>query len=87
MKTKQTNNNNNNNNNSNNSNNNNDNNNNNSFPFCSPIILTLWFRYLQAFIKESCMYFSGQLFFKTSHEILKVQEKSKKNAFSSYLQT
>ena len=34
------------------------------FPFYSLIILTLWFRYLQTQIKESCMYFCGQPFFK-----------------------
>ena len=43
------------------------------FLFYSPIILTLWFRYLQTRIKESCMYLSSQLFFKTPHE---TQEKS-----------
>ena len=46
------------------------------FPFYSPILLTLWFRYLQTCIKEKCMYLSSQLFFKTSHKTLKFQEKS-----------
>ena len=47
------------------------------FPFYSPIILALWFRYLQTHIKEVCMYLSSQLFLKTPHETLKSQEKSK----------
>ena len=51
------------------------------------LFLTLWFRYLQTLIKEKCMYLSSQLFFKTNHEILNFQQKSKKNAFSSDLQT
>ena len=42
---------------------------------------------MQACIKESCMYLSRQLYFKTPYETLKFQEKSKKNAFSSDLQT
>ena len=57
------------------------------FRFDSSIILTLWFRYLQTDIKESCIYLSSQLFFKTLHETLKFQEESKKNAFASDLQT
>ena len=56
------------------------------FRFDSSIILTLWFRYLQTDIKESCIYLSSQLFFKTLHETLKFQEESKKNAFASDLQ-
>ena len=40
------------------------------FSFHSPIAVTLWFRYFQTLIKESCMYLSTQLFFKTSHETL-----------------
>ena len=32
------------------------------------------------------MYLSSQLFFKTAHETLQFQEKSKKNTFSSDLQ-
>ena len=43
------------------------------FPCYSPIHLTLWFRYLQTQIKESCVYFYGQLFFKAPHETLKLQ--------------
>ena len=46
------------------------------FPFYSSILLTLWFRYLQAQLdtyKESCMYFCGQLFFKAPHGTLKLQ--------------
>ena len=31
-------------------------------PFFSPLILTLWFPYLQIHIKESCVYLSHQLF-------------------------
>ena len=57
------------------------------FPVYSPILLTLWFRYLQKSVKESFMYFSSQLFFKTPHKTLKSQGKSKKNAFFSILQT
>ena len=45
------------------------------------------FRYLQTCINESYMYLSSQPFFKTPYETLKFQEKSKKNAFSSNLQT
>ena len=52
-----------------------------------PILLTLWFRYLKIYVKENCMHFSSQLFFKTLHITLKFQEKSKKNAFASNLQT
>ena len=44
------------------------------FPFYSPTLLTLWLWYLQTHIKESCMYLSSQLFFKTSNKILKFQE-------------
>ena len=47
----------------------------NDFPFYSPILLTLWFRYLQTRIKESRMYLSSQLFFKTPNKTLKFQEK------------
>ena len=44
------------------------------FPFYSPIILII-LRYLQTRIKESCMYLSAQLFFKTPHETpRKIQE-------------
>ena len=57
----------------------------NNFLFLSPILLTLWFRYLQTRIKESCMYLSSQFFSKTPHKTLKFQEKSKKNAFSNCL--
>ena len=35
------------------------------FPFYSPILLTLWFTYIQTRIKESYMHLSGQLYFKT----------------------
>ena len=59
----------------------------NDFPFNSPILLTFWFRYLQTRIKESSMYLSSQLLFKTSHKTLKFHDKSKKNAFSSDLDT
>ena len=38
------------------------------FLYYSPIILTFWFRYLQTSIKESCLYLSSQLFFKTQHK-------------------
>ena len=57
------------------------------FPFFSSVLLTLCLRYLQAHIKERCMYLSSQHFFKTPHKTLKFLEKSKKNAFSSSLQT
>ena len=57
------------------------------FSFYSCILLTLWFRYLQIRIKENCMYFSSQRFFKTPHQTPKFQEKSKKNKFSNDLQT
>ena len=43
-------------------------------PFCSPILLTLWFRYLQTCLKENCIYLSCQLF-KTSNKNLKFQER------------
>ena len=55
------------------------------FSFYSSILLTLWFRYLQTHIEESCMYLSTQLLCKAFHETLKFQEKSKKSAFSSNL--
>ena len=42
---------------------------------CYSPILTLWFRYLQTCIKESCMYLSSQLFFKTPHKALKIPTK------------
>ena len=45
------------------------------FLFYPPIILTVWFRHLQTRIKESCMYLSSQLFFKTPHETLKFKKK------------
>ena len=48
-------------------------------------LTTLWYKYLQAQILESCMYLSDQLFFKVSHETWKLQEKAKKNAFTSKL--
>ena len=48
------------------------------FPFYSPIVFPLWFRYSQTCIKESCMYLPSQLFFKTLHRTLKSQENSKK---------
>ena len=38
------------------------------FLYYSPIILTFWFRCLQTSIKESCLYLSSQLFFKTQHK-------------------
>ena len=57
------------------------------FPFYSPTLLNLWFRYLQTRVKESFMFLSSQLFFKTTPKTLKFQGKSKKNAFSSVLQT
>ena len=49
-------------------------------------ILTLWFRYLQTYLQESCLYISSQLFFKTPHKTQKFPEKLKKNAFSTNLQ-
>ena len=57
------------------------------FSFYSPILLTIQFRYLQICIKENCMYFSSQRFFKTPHKTPKFQEKSNKNEFSNDLQT
>ena len=57
------------------------------FRLDSPILLTLWFRYLQTRIKESCVYISSQIFFEITHKTLKFQEKSKKNTFSSDLET
>ena len=57
------------------------------FPFFSPLVLTPWFRYLQIRIKESCVYLSHQLLFKTPHETLKFQEKPKTKAFCRSLQT
>ena len=57
-------------------------------PFYSLILLTLWFRYSQTLIQESCMYLSSQCFLNSLHKTLKFQEKSKrKRAFSSNLQT
>ena len=41
------------------------------FQFYSYILLTLRFRYLQTRIKESCIYLSGQIFFKNSAMKLK----------------
>ena len=38
-------------------------------------------------MKESCMYLSGQLFFKTPNKTLKFQVKFKKNVLYSNLQT
>ena len=57
------------------------------FLFYSPIVLTLWFRYLKTLTWESCMYLSSQLFFKTPHETpkLKKKKKFKKNVLSSDL--
>ena len=43
------------------------------FPFYSPILLTLWFRYFEARIKESCIYLASHFFFKTLHKTLKFQ--------------
>ena len=40
------------------------------FPFYSPILLILWFRYLQTCLNRSCMPLSSQLF-KTSSKISK----------------
>ena len=37
------------------------------FPFYSPILLTLLFRYLQTHVRESCIYRFSQLFSKTPH--------------------
>ena len=55
------------------------------FLFYSPIIFTLWFRYLQTQIKESCMYLSHQLFFKTPYETLKIPRKiQEKCIFQQY---
>ena len=58
--------------------------------FHSPILVSLWFRYLQRCIQESRMLkvesFS-QLFLKTPHKTLEFQEKSMKNIFYSNLQT
>ena len=51
------------------------------------LFFLIWFRYLQTRIKESFMYLSSQLFFKTPNQTLKFQEKTKKNVFSSDLQT
>ena len=51
------------------------------FPFYSSIILSLWFRFLQTRLKESCMYLSSQLFFKTPHDTLKFQENPSKVHF------
>ena len=45
------------------------------FSFHSSILLTLWFRYLQTRIKESCLYLSSQHLFKTPHETVNIQEK------------
>ena len=53
------------------------------FPLDSPILLTLWLRYLQTCIKESCVYISSQMFFKILCKTPTLQEKSKKNTFSS----
>ena len=44
------------------------------FTLYSPILLTLWFSYLQIPIKESCMYVSCHSFFKTPHKSLKFQQ-------------
>ena len=40
------------------------------FPFFSPILLTLWFRYLQTRKKKRFMYFSRQIFLKTPNKTL-----------------
>ena len=57
------------------------------FPLYSPILLTLWFRYLQTRIEESGMYLSNQCFFKPPQKTLKFQGKSKENVYFSDLQT
>ena len=44
-------------------------------PLYCPIFHTLWFRYLQACIEESCMDLASQLFINTLHKTLKFQEK------------
>ena len=49
--------------------------------------LLFWLRYLQTHMKEKYMYLFSQVFFKTNHKTLKFKEKSKKNEFSSNLQT
>ena len=47
------------------------------FPFFSPILLTpSLVQILTKMQKESCMYHSSQLFFKTLYKTLKFQEKS-----------
>ena len=51
------------------------------FLFYSLILLTLWFRYLQTRIMESCIYLSSQLFFETTLKTLKFQEKPRKIHF------
>ena len=40
------------------------------------VLLFLWFRYLQKWITESCMYHSSEDLFETQHKTLKFQEKS-----------
>ena len=44
------------------------------FPLYSPILLTLWLKYLQTRMKASCMYLC-QLFFKVPRKTLKLQKK------------
>ena len=51
------------------------------FPFYSLILITVWFRYLQTHMNESCMYLSCQLFFKTPHETLNSKGNSRKIYF------
>ena len=54
------------------------------FPFYSSILLTLWSKYYR---KESYMYLSSQLFFKTPNRTLKITRKIQENAFFSDLKT
>ena len=53
------------------------------FPFYSPILLTLWFRYLQTHIKENCTHLPSQLFFRTLPETLNFQKNPRKMHFSA----
>ena len=45
------------------------------FSFYSPIFVSLWFRYLQTCMDNSCIYLSSQLFFQSTHKTLKIPRK------------
>ena len=53
-----------------------------NYPFVSPILPTLCFRYLQTCIKESCRYLSSQRFFKIPHKLRNSKKNPRKIHFS-----